>query len=107
MAVKNRTEDEWHQLHAAVARLRAGIMATVFGMVGGAGLFLATIWLVIRGGPNVGKHLGLLVNYFPGYSVTWKGAVIGILYGALIGALVGWLVSWVYNSVADRRSGSS
>jgi hypothetical protein len=107
VADRNRTEDEWQQLHAAVARLRAGIMAIVFGMVGGVGLFLATIWLVIRGGPNVGKHLGLLVNYFPGYSVTWKGAVIGIVYGTLIGALVGWLVSWVYNLVAARRGGSS
>ena len=53
---------------AAVARLRAGIMALVFAFCGGLGLFLATVWLLVRGGPNVGEHLGLLANYFPGYS---------------------------------------
>jgi ABC-type nitrate/sulfonate/bicarbonate transport system permease component len=80
-------------------------MAVVFGMVGGVGLSLATAWLVIRGGENVGKHLGLLRYYFPGYSVTWSGTVLGLFYGALVGALVGWLVAWIYNRVAARRNG--
>jgi hypothetical protein len=94
---------EGELLSAAVARLRAGIMAVVFGMVGGCGLFLATVWLLIRGGTNVGKHLGLLGHYFPGYSVTWLGSVIGLFYGAATGAIVGWFVAWVYNRVAARH----
>ena len=105
MATEKRHQQaaEWKELRAAVARLRAGVMAVVFGMTGGALLFLATVWLVIRGGPNVGKHLRLLSNYFPGYTVTWGGAVMGFLYGAAVGAVVGWLVAWVYNWVAGRR----
>ena len=61
----------------AVARLRAGIMALVFAFCGGLGLFLATVWLVVQGGRNVGSHLGLLSNYFPGYSRELGGLAAG------------------------------
>lgn len=88
----------------AIARLRAGVVAIVTGMVGGFALFAATLWLVIKGGPTVGQHLGLLRAYYPGYSVTWTGAVIGFIYGALTGALLGWCVAWLYNSLASWRS---
>jgi len=94
---------EWRELNRAVARLRAGVMAVVFGMFGGGSLFLATVWLLLRGGENVGKHLSLLHHYFPGYSVTWGGAIVGLLYGAAVGAVLGWAVSWVYNLVAARH----
>lgn len=91
-------------IRAAVVRMRARIMATVFGMVGGTGVFVATAWLLIRGGPNVGEHLGLLRHYFPGYSVTWPGAFVGFFWGALFAAAIGWAVAWVYNQVVERRA---
>ena len=90
-------------LARAVARLRSGVMATVFAMTAGTGLWLATIWLVIRGGPRVGEHLGLLRYYFPGYSVTWAGAFIGFFYAALLGAVVGYVLAWIYNRLALWR----
>ncbi|MCH9651944.1 MAG: hypothetical protein K0U98_27190 [Deltaproteobacteria bacterium] len=89
-----------------IARLRAGIVAIVTGMVTGVGLFAATLWLVIKGGPNVGQNLGLLRAYYPGYSVTWGGSFLGLLYGAITGALLGWCVAWLYNFLATRRSNS-
>ena len=91
-------------LRTAVARLRASVMAVVFGLVGGTGLFVATAWLLIQGGESVGQHLSLLNNYFLGYSVTWTGSVIGFLYGALSGGVVGWAVAWIYNRIADSRN---
>jgi hypothetical protein len=97
------TSGELTLIETAVARLRAGILAIVFGMVGGAGLFVATAWLLIKGGVNVGVTLGLLGNYLPGYSVTWPGAVVGLLYGAAIGAAMGWTLARVYNRLARRR----
>lgn len=97
------TTEELGLIETAVARLRAGILAIVFGMVGGAGLFVATAWLLIKGGENVGATLGLLGNYFPGYAVTWPGAVVGLLYGAAIGAAMGWTLARVYNRLARRR----
>ena len=88
----------------ALARLRVAIVAIVTGMVGGVALFAATLWLVIKGGPNVGQHLGLLSAYYPGYSVTWAGSLVGLGYGALTGAVLGGGVAWLYNVLADWRS---
>lgn len=89
---------------AAVARLRAGIMALVFAFCGGLGLFLATVWLLVRGGPNVGEHLELLANYFPGYRVSWAGSLLGLVYGALVGAVAGYSLAWIYNRLARGRA---
>jgi hypothetical protein len=93
-------------IQTAIVRLRSRVLAMIFGMIGGTGLFVATAWLLIRQGPTVGLHLNLLSNYFPGYSVTWPGAFIGFFYGALFGAIIGWSMAWVYNQVADKRSPS-
>ncbi len=98
-------EREELALARAVARLRAGVVAVVFGLTAGTGLWLATAWLVIRGGENVGQHLGLLRFYFPGYSVTWGGAFVGFFYGALIGGTAGFFLAWIYNRLADWRLG--
>jgi hypothetical protein len=87
-----------------IARLRAGIVAIVTAMVAGFTLFVATLWLVIKGGPDVGQHLGLLRAYYPGYSVTWVGSFVGLVYGALTGALIGWCVAWLYNILASWRA---
>jgi hypothetical protein len=73
-------------------------------MVAGFGLFAATLWLVIKGGPNVGQNLGLLRAYFPGYTVTWAGSIVGFLYGALTGAVLGWCVASLYNALSRRRA---
>jgi hypothetical protein len=90
-------------LLSAIARIRISIMAITFGFTGGVGLSLATLWLMIQGGQDVGLHLNLLGNYFPGYSVTWGGCVVGFFYGALTGAVVGTAIAWMYNTVADKR----
>lgn len=95
-------EAETRALRVAVARLRASVMAVTFGLLGGTGLFLATAWLLIRGGDPVGPHLALLRNYFPGYSVTWPGALVGFAWGALVGAVTGFSLAWLYNRIADR-----
>ena len=97
------TTEERVLIEAAVARLRAGILAVVFAMMGGVGLFVATAWLLIKGGENVGATLGLLGNYLPGYAVTWPGALVGLLYGAAIGGAMGWSLARIYNRLARTR----
>lgn len=109
-------DEVWQIVRPVIARLRASVMAVAFGLFAGFGLFIATVWLVIRGGPEyegqmiVGPHLSLLSNYYPGYSVTWGGAFVGFAYAAVTGAIVGYCVAWVYNFIAFRgdegRSGS-
>jgi hypothetical protein len=101
--VERDREAEWALIEASIARLRGSVMAVVFGLASGMGLFVATLWLVIRDGPLVGRTLGLLRNYFPGYSVTWAGAFVGFAYAAALGALVGWSLAFIYNRIVNRR----
>ena len=67
------------------------------GLLLGGGLFLATNILVVRGGPNVGAHLGLLSIYLPGYRVSFVGSLIGFVYAFVIGYGLGRLIGGVYN----------
>lgn len=90
-------------LRPAIARLRASVMAVVFGLMLGGALWAATVWLVIRGGTSVGAHLTLLSNYYPGYSVTWTGAFIGFFYGVLTGGVLGYATTYLYNTFALKR----
>ncbi|MBM3988549.1 MAG: hypothetical protein FJ294_11415 [Planctomycetes bacterium] len=65
------------------ASARAWGIAT--GLVLGLGLLGATWWLVLRGGENVGTHLGRLAHIFPGYDISWSGGVLGFLYAFVVG----------------------
>jgi hypothetical protein len=103
-------DKDWSIVKPAIVRLRASVTAVAFAVLGAAGLFLATALLLLRGGaqhqdgtPIIGPHLGLLANYFPGYTVTWTGAFIGAVYAGVTSAILGYLVAWVYNAVALRR----
>jgi hypothetical protein len=91
------------EVRHAVARIHSGVISLVFALIGGLGLFLMTVWLLIRGGPAVGLHLNLLGNYFPGYSVSWAGSILGLIYGAIVGALIGWAIGMIYNLVVRLR----
>jgi len=62
-----------------------------------------TVWLLVKGGPQVGMHLQLLRHYFIGYTVTWPGSVVGFCYGALLGGMVGWAIGRIYNGVVRFR----
>jgi hypothetical protein len=81
-------------------RLNAVMTGIVIGILCGTILFLATIFLVLKGGPNPGYHLRLLAQYFPGYSVTIGGSFLGFLYGGLVGFICGWFIGSVYNRFA-------
>lgn len=83
--------------------LQAQILGLTLGVIGGLGIFLATAWLVIKGGEDVGAHLSLLENYFPGYSVSFFGSILGAFYGAAVGYVFGLVVAYVYNCVASLR----
>lgn len=94
---------EWNAIRPVIVRLRASLMGAAAATLGGFTLFLGTAWLVARGGKNVGQHLNLLSNYFPGYSVSWGGACVGFVYGALTCGVLGYSVAWVYNYVLLKR----
>jgi hypothetical protein len=96
-----------HEVTKAVARLKAGILSVILGLIAGVGLFAMTAVLLLEAGSDVnattGFHLNLLGNYFPGFSVSWKGACIGFGYGFLIGAVIGGAIGYVYNRIVVFR----
>jgi hypothetical protein len=91
---------EEEALEKAVVRLNAKLMGIVVGFLAGLGLFLATMILVLKGGPNVGEHLGLLSQFFPGYHVTFLGSFVGFFYAFVVGFVIGSVLGAVYNKVA-------
>ena len=95
--------NEARDLTRAVIRLHTGVLAFSCAVIGGLAVFTMTVWLLIKGGPNVGAHLQLLSQYFWGYTVSWKGSLIGFFYGAVTGGLAGWAIGAVYNGVAGLR----
>ena len=93
-------EPEVEQIEKAVILLNSKLLGVVLGFLTGAGLFLVTNFLVLKGGPHVGAHLGLLSNFFPGYRVTFLGSIIGFCYAAAVGFIAGGVLGLVYNKVA-------
>ena len=80
-----------------IRRLNARAWGVAVGLLSGSGLFLATMFLVIRGGENVGQHLELLSIYFPGYRVSVLGSFIGFVYAFVVGYAFGRLIGFLYN----------
>lgn len=96
-------EEEEKLLFESVRRLNGTILGLVLGLTCGLGLFALTLFLFIKGGDPVGPHLGLLSQFFIGYSVTVPGSFIGLGYGLAVGFGVGWFIAWVYNYVVGLR----
>jgi len=91
------SQDESQELKRTLARLNARAWGIAIGLLLGVGLFLATLILVVKGGPNVGQHLVLLRAYFPGYSVSVVGSFIGFIYAFVVGYALGRIIGSVYN----------
>jgi hypothetical protein len=75
-----------------------------FGLLLGVGLFLATLVLVVKGGQNPGRHLGLLRIYFPGYSITGIGSIVGFVYAFVAGYAIGRTIATIYNRIISPLS---
>lgn len=88
-------------LERAMLRLNGRAWGIAMGLLLGLGLFLATNILVLRGGPNMGQHLGLLSIYLPGYRVSVVGSVLGFVYMFVIGYGLGRLVGSLYNRLVS------
>ena len=95
---------EEDKFFSGVLWLNARVVGLVLGLLFGLGIFVATNWLVIKGGDRVGPHLQLLSQYFIGYRVTFLGSLIGAAYGFAVGTLSGALIGWIYNKIAAFRN---
>ena len=91
---------EADELKTTLLRLNARAWGIAIGLLFGLGLFLATAFLVLRGGQQVGPHLSLLGVFLPGYQVSIGGAFIGFAYAFVIGYATGRMIGLVYNAMA-------
>ena len=85
-------------------RVSAVVHGVVAGLVLGLVIFVATNWLVLKGGRVVGPHLALLGQFFYGYRVSFLGSFIGLAYGFALGFLLGYGVAWLYNRLLAWRT---
>jgi len=70
---------------------------TAIGTVLALAIFLITSIQVLDPAPAI--NLALFAQYFPGYTVTWTGALIGALWGFAVGFCGGWFTAFVRNLV--------
>ena len=90
-----------------VVRLNAVVAGAVTGLLAGVAVFVATNWLIIKGGPVVGPHLALLGQFFIGYRVTFAGSLVGFAWAFALGFLGGFAVVRLYNLLAHMRHGDA
>jgi hypothetical protein len=98
----NKTDPE--KLFKGVLWLKAKILGLTLGLMLGFAIFIATNWLVLKGGSPVGPHLQLLSQFFLGYRVSFVGSLIGFAYGFALGTFAGALFAWIYNRIVAFRN---
>lgn len=86
-----------------IVRINAKINGIVVGIFLGLAIFLATNWLILRGGERLGPHLALLNQFFIGYDVTFVGSLVGFAYGFVTGFALGYCAASLYNWIMDLR----
>src|SRR5262245_1237279 len=66
------------------------------GLVAGVLLFLVTAVYLLRD-PQPGFRLGLIAQYFAGYTVSWPGAILGAVWALFSGFVLGWFLAFSRN----------
>jgi hypothetical protein len=103
MTDTRNSETSRDEYNNALLQLNSRAWGIAVGLLLGLGLFVATIFLVVKGGPNVGAHLSLLGVLLPGYRVTVLGAFIGFGYLFVIGYAIGRMIGYLYNTLARAQ----
>ncbi|GMQ88729.1 MAG: hypothetical protein BMS9Abin09_0163 [Gammaproteobacteria bacterium] len=86
-------------------RIDGNYLGLAVGAIVAGGLLVTSNWLVFRGTADESVHAALLSNYLPGYSVSFKGSLIGALELFVFTYLACLIFAWIYNRVAALRSG--
>jgi len=86
-------------------RVNALAFGVAAGVLAGVCLFLATNWLLLKGGTPLGPHLALLGQYFIGYRVSFGGSLIGFAYAFALAFATAYAGAWLYNRVTELRHG--
>lgn len=88
-------EQQEQELVLLFAPLHKRAFGFATGLAVGIVVFLATALYLLR--PNPAIHLELLAQYFYGYTVSWRGALVGLAWGCLTGFVAGWFAAFCRN----------
>jgi hypothetical protein len=80
-------------------RLKPLAFGLACGTIGGVGLALLTLCALLRG---KGAILGKLGGYYPGYSISATGVVVGALWGFAHAFVAAAALAWLYNRFAGK-----
>jgi hypothetical protein len=83
-------------LASALAPIDRRAFGVALGTVCGVGILLLTAADLLRH-PNPGLNLALLGQYFPGYAVSWAGALVGLAWAFAVGFCAGWFLAFIRN----------
>jgi hypothetical protein len=93
-------------LSEAFARIDSIALGTGVGTVCGGGICTATLFVLARGSYPLAPKLSLLEQFFPAYTVTWSGSLIGFGYGFIIGFIFGFAFACTRNIAMRLHLGS-
>lgn len=81
-------------LHARKFGLAAGI-------IGGIWMFLFTLYAMYT---NFGGGLAMIMaDLYPGYGISWVGALVGLIYGFIDSFVVVGIFALIYNGLTWRE----
>jgi hypothetical protein len=84
-------------LMLAFAPLHKRAFGMAVGFTLGSLVFVVTVYsVVVPGRPH---FISLIANYFPGYTVSWTGALIGFAWGIFAFFFAGWFFAFCRNFV--------
>jgi hypothetical protein len=108
--MKDQAKQNGEIIFSDIVRFNIKVIGLVLGVLTGLTVFVATNWLVLKGGyvdSNgmyvVGPHLQLLSQFFIGYRVSFLGSIVGFIYGFSFGTLCGTAIGWIYDKIVKYR----
>lgn len=85
----------------SLARIDGTALGVALGLLCGSAIFLATNYLIYKGGEIIGPNLGLLAQFYPGYEVSTVGSFVGFVYGLISGFVFGWMIAFLRNAIVS------
>lgn len=89
-------ENQDAELLLAFTPVHKRAFGVALGTAAGLLVSLATVAGLVLD-PDGQVPLGLLSQYFAGYSVSWAGALIGAGWGFFVGFVAGWFIAFTRN----------
>lgn len=82
-------------------KLNAKALGLTSGIFWGIGLALLTVISLLSGG-YASQFLAVVADVYPGFEVSYMGALVGLLYGFVDGFICCYIFGFLYNLLTDK-----